>query len=163
VDHRTAHLALQAHHTDLALQAHHTEAPAAAAAAVDMETSSASPSVIQAVTVTDTEGTFQFPGGFGILPASATTKDSDSVSTVADSAEVAVADTEVAAVVVTEAEAAATNELHLDQSPPSSRHHIHTQTIRYSGGPLYSIIRPLVNLLRCDAIIFLRMALISSG
>jgi hypothetical protein len=71
-------------------------AAAAAAVAVDMETFSAFPSVIQAVTDTVTEGTSQFPGGFGIPAASVTTRDSVSVSMAVDSAveEVVVADTE---------------------------------------------------------------------
>jgi len=145
VDRRmAAHLALQAHHTEAAVVA------AAVAAAADMEISSASPSVIPVGTVTDTEGTFQFPGGFGILPALVTTKDSDSVSTVADSEVVVVADMEVAAVVVTAEAAADTNQLDLEQSLPSGQHDIdnHIQIeIRYSGWPLYSIIRSLINLL----------------
>lgn len=70
-------------------------AAAAAAVAVDMETFSAFPSVIQAVTDTVTEGTSQFPGGFGIPAASVTTRDSVSVSMAVDSAvEEVVVDTE---------------------------------------------------------------------
>jgi len=92
--------ALVAHPTVAALVVHHTAVvlPAlVAAAAVDMETYSASHSVIPAVTDTVTEGTFPCHGGSGIHPASVTTKDLDSVSMVVDWEVVAVAvvDTEV--------------------------------------------------------------------
>jgi len=98
VDH-TVVAALVDHHMVVAVADHHmVAAVVAAAAAVDMETCSASHSVIPAVTVMVTEGISQCLGGSGIHPASVTTKDLDSVSTVAVWEVAVVADTEVVVV-----------------------------------------------------------------
>jgi len=96
VDHMVV-VALEEGHMVAALEDHQdTVAAVAAAAAVDMETCSASHSVIPAVTVMVTEDTSQCHGGSGIHPASVTTKDLDLVSMVAVWEVVVAVDTEVA-------------------------------------------------------------------
>jgi len=79
---------------------------AAVEAAVESATSLASPSDTRAVTVTGTEGTFPCRGGSGIPAASATTRDTVSVST-AEAVVVEVVLAVAVAVAVMEAVAAA--------------------------------------------------------